>query len=337
MKSFKDHKMERDEIFNAIELAHEVDFIRYFQLIPDVVVFAWSKELLEVSKGLINMASKDDKIQQLISYDTSFYHEEYYVTCIMMRNTTLESNPIFPVAFLIHNGEVQEYHKMFISEILPCLKLSSSQHIPLAVDWRKGVIGAFKAVMPNISLVLGRNHILKSIDLWGRSADGTKDDVQVLKDNIEKLRNSESVEEWKDKHEEFRRQWSKPFSNYFERYLHQPIFQYSALFYTKKFPSFLEKASTNNVDDKLDKIIHNLSEWEELPLDCLLLGLYHLQLFYVYEFQKAQFGLGSFTLKESFNDLLRQPTEHTQFPAYMSVENIIKIVKPETPELVSSL
>lgn len=60
------------------------------------MVFAWSKDLLDLTKT----ALQDSKTEQMFAYDTTFNLGDFYISTFVMRNTILEMNPIFPVAFM---------------------------------------------------------------------------------------------------------------------------------------------------------------------------------------------------------------------------------------------
>ena len=330
-------KRNKDDLFATLQLAYQIEFIRIINFFPDLVVLAWKKEITDLAKDLLTMAQNDPTTNQMISYDTTFNLGDFYVSSFVLRNTILQNDPIFPVAFMIHERKFQKHHEKFISELSPSLDLSSIKHIPVVTDREKGIISAFNKVLPNIPLVLCGNHILKDVEFWVKRAGGKKDDIKVLKDHIEQLRNAESKEEWVIKYEQFRILWSESFSNYFEKYLHEPMFQFSSRFYTKQFHAFKNKTSTNNVSESMNRILKDATDWKELPLDSILLCFEHLQTFYLYEFERAQYGLGKFRLKATFQDLLKRPTEHTQFPDYLPIEKIVFKVKSQNPDTTPTI
>ncbi|XP_073501834.1 uncharacterized protein [Phyllobates terribilis] len=302
-----------------------------------IQILWWSKELMDFGKELIKSALQDIEIEQMFAYDTTFNLGDFYMSTFVMRNTMLEKNPIFPVAFMVHERKFQKYHELFIGELVNQLNLKDIKTIPFVTDREKGILNAVKKVAQSISLVLCENHILRDIEYWVKSARGKNDDIKVLKDHVEQLKDSESEEEWRNKYEEFKILWSHSFAEYFEHNLHEHIFKFASRFYTKKFAAFQDKGSTNNVSESMNKILKNATDWKELSLDCLLLCLLHLQLFYVYEFQRAYYSLGMYHLKATFKKLQKVPNEYTQFPLYIPVEKIFEKVKSENSTIVPSL
>lgn len=50
----------------------------------------------------------------MFAYDTTFNLCDFYMSTFVMRNTILEINPIFPVAFMNYERKFQKYHELFI-------------------------------------------------------------------------------------------------------------------------------------------------------------------------------------------------------------------------------
>ena len=72
---------------------------------------------------------------------------------------------------------------------------------------------------------------------------------------------------------------------------------------------------TSNQSESFNAVLKRLHSWKQVPLDAIVLSLYHLQTFYLNEVERGFAGIGSFTLvpelnlaKRSFEDIVIIPT-----------------------------
>ena len=67
------------------------------------------------------MSNKHD-LNQVVTYDTTFNLCEFYVSTLVMKNTELlndsKKEPLFPVAYFIHNWKSTETHQVFLNGFL---------------------------------------------------------------------------------------------------------------------------------------------------------------------------------------------------------------------------
>jgi len=104
------------------------------RLLPvEVYVFS-DPAALRFARALLK-ESKKPEVQQLLTYDTTFNMGDTYVSSLVMRNTYLQGNPIFPVAFMLHTQKHTKSHRAFWSEMEEKLMLSKyATEIPFAFD-----------------------------------------------------------------------------------------------------------------------------------------------------------------------------------------------------------
>ena len=61
---------------------------------------------------------------------------------------------------------------------------------------------------------------------------------------------------------------------------------------------------TTNQSEGFNTVLKQYQQWKEVPIDSLVHGLYHLQLYYHNEVQRGYCGLGQYQLKAEFSNLL---------------------------------
>ena len=107
-------------------------------------------------------------------------------------------DPIFPVAFLVHERKHMRCHKEFFLDILKFLKLDKSTKVPFVTDREKGTTKPLRHYFPNLTNVIYTNYILRDVNEWLRKNSGKFDDKNVLKDDVERLITSKDEAEFHD-------------------------------------------------------------------------------------------------------------------------------------------
>lgn len=72
-------------------------------------------------------------------------------------------------------------------------------------------------------------------------------------------------------------------------------------------------------------MLKRLQNWREVPVDAIVLSLYHLQAFYHNEIQRGFSGLGTYTLSAELVAAKRSPDEICSIPTYSPEEIVSKI------------
>jgi hypothetical protein len=76
-------------------------------------------------------------------------------------------------------------------------------------------------------------------------------------------------------------------------------------------------------------MIKSQNDWKELPVDALILSLFHFQMNFIIEFNRATKGLGNFNIKKAFCNsvkLIAVPEN-----AYLPLDKIINKIKLYLP------
>ncbi|XP_060109597.1 uncharacterized protein LOC132582142 [Heteronotia binoei] len=320
----------KDEFDGILDLCdHPDSFITQFTLVPEVIVFFGHPELMEEACALLSLSSEDVSLPQLISYDAAFKLGDFYLSPIVMRNIKLKGDPVFPIAFFLHREKITSYHQDFLSEIVTKLGPEHMTNIPFLTNRERGIRQLLERKFPHIPNVYHWNCVLNNVSTWIKKHRRTND-PKVLKDHITLLLHSSSKEEYQHNYEQCSLLWSQTFKQYFDKELKDIIPNHAARCFIQRFSAFKNDISAaNNFCESMNRIIKNKSDWKEMPVDCLILSMYHMQKFFLYEFQRAYCGLGNYALKEQFSYL--QKTGESQFPSYYTLETIVDSIKLGKP------
>jgi len=85
---------------------------------------------------------------------------------------------------------------------------------------------------------------------------------------------------------------------------------------------------TTNQAEGFNTMLKQYQHWMEAPVDAIVLGLYHLHVFYYNEVQRGLSGLGTYSLQPEFSSLLHPADEAVNLTAY-SPEEIVEKMKSQ--------
>ena len=84
---------------------------------------------------------------------------------------------------------------------------------------------------------------------------------------------------------------------------------------------------TTNQSEAFNSVSKRLQNWREVPIDAIVLGLYHLQAFYLNEVRRGFAGLGSYSLSDDFVAAKQSPDEIQTISVYSHLDIVNKIRK----------
>lgn len=87
---------------------------------------------------------------------------------------------------------------------------------------------------------------------------------------------------------------------------------------------------TNNMSESLNRVIKDLQQWKEAPVDCMVLALYQLQAYYLKEIRRGLGGIGEYSLWGCYSALHANVVDYVQSK---SPEDIVIGIKNSTADL----
>ncbi|RWS22943.1 uncharacterized protein B4U80_13462, partial [Leptotrombidium deliense] len=309
-------RISKDDIYNLYELAQH-DFeetILEIKIHPELIIVFTHPVIITLANRLIRESYIDAELPQLLSYDTTFNLGDFFVSVLVMRNTDLVDDPMFPVMFMNHN---QQY----------------AQNIAVVTDREKAITNTIKktGTIGN-NLLLCENHILQDVKHFLKTVGGKKDDFAAYIQTINDFFDSDSIAELKEKYEEERKKWSQSFINYFDKNLLSDIRSHCCKFTKKRYAAFAsDNRATNNISESFNKLVKEANDWKELPADAMFLALYKMQNYYLHEFNRACNNTGNYVLKDAYKkkakELIIKELE------VKNLENIVQDIKKDVMEM----
>ena len=99
-KARTEERPTKDAITNLQAMAYEDEgFIHYIATYPDLVCIS---RLEEMPMHLYYILQIVPKVEQLLSYDTTFSMGDFYVPALFFKNRILEERSVVPALFLVH-------------------------------------------------------------------------------------------------------------------------------------------------------------------------------------------------------------------------------------------
>ncbi|KAK3092727.1 hypothetical protein FSP39_006618 [Pinctada imbricata] len=99
-----------------------------------------------------------------------------------------------------------------------------------------------------------------------------------------------------------------------------------------KFRNYItEYGVTTNQSEDFNWLLHDLQGWKEAPIDCVMLGFKMLQSYYLNEIRRGKSGLGNYTLRPQYHDML-EDLETSMPNTSCHPNDIVQSIKEKKPE-----
>nr|XP_034316005.1 uncharacterized protein LOC117685662 [Crassostrea gigas] len=295
-------KLSKDDIYNLIQLAHHLDgFVAEITVYPDLLtIFA----LPEIMDTFIELLQSNADSPICLVYDTTFNLGDFYVSPLVFRHVLFENTPWIPLAFLIHDRKLQKCHNRlfeFLAERVPILK---TKKIPFITDREPALTKAVERFFPNIQVLHCWNHLKRDFKEELRKLGADPSEIGVYLSDWRKMAQSEDESQFEESYKLLTAKWTESAKSYFDRHMRKDLTSYSGRWIIEQFPSLYDSYSgiTNNPSESINAVLKRMTGWQELPVDSMMLSLFHLQNFYLVEIQRGRAGLGNYKLKSKFKE-----------------------------------
>ena len=276
-KQMQKRRISHDALYNVHELALDLpEFIHSIHTHPDLVCVAGQKALLNQLDRVLML----DSTPQLLSYDTMFQLGDFYVSILSFRHTLFKEKPVIPAAFLLHERKFSTYHKELFTvcnKLVPSLRRTT---YPLVTDEERAIVDAISEIFPNIPQLRCWNHIFRNITRWLRSHGAPSSDISVYMSDIRTILHLPAENDYNKLLADMKKKWSAPFYDYYQNNINPDIHAIARWAIESHHIYDPFSGITNNQSESLNFVVKQLQDWHELPLDCMLLSLYHLQSYY---------------------------------------------------------
>ncbi|EFX60896.1 hypothetical protein DAPPUDRAFT_275060 [Daphnia pulex] len=142
-------KISKDAQYNAYEVGIETNFMRKFEVFPDVKYACTHFGMVEEFEKLLN---REDIPAIIVECDTTFNIGNYFVTWVTFRHTEfydLPDNPMPTVglACMIHTKKLQSSHEYFwnmLKDEIPSLQ--TAKNVLICTDEEKSIVNAIQKI-----------------------------------------------------------------------------------------------------------------------------------------------------------------------------------------------
>lgn len=299
-------RISRDAIMNLHEMAFEENgFIWHITTYPDLVVICGQQEILTVLSETIAW----NRAGVLLSYDTTFCLGEFYVSTLLFRCSVFEENPTVPSLFLFHERKHQSVHELLFSIFTKLIKRTAG--LPIVVDMEQGIVNAIKT-KTGLAVAGCWRHLREDVQRKMISVGIPLQVRNEIVDNVYSLLRSKSADAYSKQLEDFTKQWPEVITDYFMQNINGRIEHYVHWSIHPKFNKYItEHGITTNQSEGFNWLLHDLQEWKEAPVDCVVLSFRLLQSYYLSEIKRGKSGLGTYTLHHEFNELAEEISTHS--------------------------
>ena len=315
-------RVHQDEIMAIYEMARKKifgNFIREFKLIGEEAIVVADDSAIELTNSLLREARDESKRLPLsLGVDTTFNVGDCFCTPLVSRNCFLKKDPIYPVAFLLHETKEGDTHRVLLQTMKKYLPLDDIPAlVPFVSDREGGICVAIQeelqsarakdndksltACPSKVNHVLCVVHIKRDVEHWIKTKHVPHLDLMVLMEQLDDLVKCETVEEFNEMYELYELKWTQLYKEYMKKHIRQDLHR-AARFYTKQFPAFENVPATTNFVERLHGEIKAGLPKIGKRYDEVIIHLLNLQLNYSGDFHRAfsTAGLGNHIPKPQY-------------------------------------
>ena len=292
-----ERRYSKDDLYNLLQLAYHLpDTIWKIDLYPDMACVLGIKDVMDELNTVL-----ETKQSTVLSYDTTFELGDFYVSPLVFRHTVFDSEPVVPVAFLIHDRKFPAVHEIFVNVLKSKVPNLCRKKFVVVMDRERALKTPFQKVFPDCQIVHCWNHIKRDVKFWLQKHGGSSDDIAVYQRDIVSIMRSGSVEEFSANIDELSVKWSQPMVEYFNKDLKSDIERHAAKFIIEPLGLYDPYSGvTNNASESMNNLIKELGRWKEAPVDVLALCFYQLQNYFISEIRRGFAGIGNYRLKSDY-------------------------------------
>ena len=87
-----------------------------------------------------------------------------------------------------------------------------------------------------------------------------------------------------------------------------------------------DKGITKNLSESMNAVFHRLQQWKNVPVDVIVMSMYHLCAFYLRELHRSLYQCGRWTNKDAFEFCKRDPSLMPRLQVVFSPQDIVNQV-----------
>ena len=172
-----------------------------------------------------------------------------------------------------------------------------------------------------------------------RKLGADQSEISIYLSDWKQMAQSESERDFDVAYQNLTPKWAEKATDYFDRHMKKDLLKYSGRWIIEQFPSLYDHYSgiTNNPSESIDTVLKRMTGWQELPVDCLMLGLFHLQNYYWIEIQRGRAGMGNYRLKTKYKEPRLNKDEICIPYKIVNPDDIIEYVKSSINDVTQAV
>ncbi|CAF1616659.1 unnamed protein product, partial [Didymodactylos carnosus] len=152
-------KLTQDDMFALYSIGlHHLEFVRYFLVLPQLVIICAHKQIIDLFNALLSMTTS--KI--VISYDTTFNLTDGYVSSLIYRHDAFESQPAIVLAYMIHETKQEWAHTCLVRTIKDLCSEMENKCVMIS-DNETAFKNAFQKECPKLIQLRCHTHLYRNI------------------------------------------------------------------------------------------------------------------------------------------------------------------------------
>ena len=172
---------------------HLKNFIQLTNTIPEFFCVLAYPEAIRLANMLLKSSEIDPSLEQVITYDTTFDMGEFNLSTLVMKNTNLEDNPLFPVAMFLHNRKDTSTHWAFFDWVFKQLDCPTT--VPFVTDREHSIVNSILGHSVGLhQLFYCTNHLLKNVRTWCSKKRFPRAEIDLNVIQVRNLIGKKSVE-----------------------------------------------------------------------------------------------------------------------------------------------
>lgn len=150
---------------HLLSMYHLGDFVRFSNTIHEFYCVMAHPEAIKLANRLLKASEDNPALDQTVNYDTTFDIGEFYLSTLVIKNTHLVKDRIFPVAFFLHNRKDTLTHKAFFDWMFN--EVSFPENVPFFTDREHSIVNNIlgHSVGPR-QLFYCTNHLIRNVKFW---------------------------------------------------------------------------------------------------------------------------------------------------------------------------
>ena len=236
-----------------------------------------------------------------------------------------------PCGFFVHSRRFHSDHKIFIDSFVNSVPQLSTKRVNIITDQEF----RFAELFPVGKHLFCWNHMLRDLRWHARNKCNctlkeTNEIVNMFQQMMHCANEVDFDDQWRVEKSQCRSMRPNVLE-YFERQLIPKFKEYGSIWCLKGAGVLrAESGVTNNPSESMNAVLHRLQKWKNVPLDVIVVSMYHLCAFYKREIERSMHQCGRWTVQDMYDFCKRDPAYMPRQQTVFNPKDIVGQVRVDT-------